>query len=70
MRGSLDYRMGWYVIVGSIPIGVVGFLFKDQIRPPARNLWVVATTLIVFAFVLGVRRVLGAADPHPGRTSG
>jgi undecaprenyl-diphosphatase len=59
IRSSLDYRMGWYVIVGSIPIGVFGFLFKDQIRDTARNLWVVATTLIVFAFVLAFAEYWG-----------
>lgn len=59
VRGSMDYRMGWYVIVGSIPIGVFGFLFKDAIRETARNLWVVATTLIVFAFVLAFAEYWG-----------
>ncbi|MER7459200.1 undecaprenyl-diphosphate phosphatase [Micromonospora sp. NPDC126480] len=59
VRGSLDYRMGWYVIVGSLPIGVFGFLFKDQIRETARNLWLVATTLIVFAFVLAFAEYWG-----------
>ncbi|MCZ7422494.1 MULTISPECIES: undecaprenyl-diphosphate phosphatase [unclassified Micromonospora] len=59
VRASLDYRMGWYVIVGSIPIGFFGFLFKDQIRETARNLWVVATTLIVFAFVLAFAEYWG-----------
>ncbi|MFV2104523.1 undecaprenyl-diphosphate phosphatase [Micromonospora sp. LOL_024] len=59
VRSSLDYRMGWYVIIGSIPIGALGFLFKDQIREAARNLWVVATTLIVFAFVLAFAEYWG-----------
>ncbi|WP_320069877.1 undecaprenyl-diphosphate phosphatase [Micromonospora sp. RTGN7] len=59
VRSSLDYRMGWYVIVGSIPIGLLGFLFKDAIRDTARNLWVVATTLIVFAFVLAFAEYWG-----------
>ncbi|GGM40745.1 undecaprenyl-diphosphatase [Micromonospora sonchi] len=59
VRSSLDYRMGWYVIIGSIPIGAFGFLFKDQIRETARNLWVVATTLIVFAFVLAFAEYWG-----------
>ncbi|MBQ1023674.1 undecaprenyl-diphosphate phosphatase [Micromonospora sp. C95] len=59
VRSSLDYRMGWYVIIGSIPIGIFGFLFKDQIRETARNLWVVATTLIVFAFVLAFAEYWG-----------
>jgi undecaprenyl-diphosphatase len=51
-RGSLDYRLAWYVIIGTIPIGILGFLFKDQIRTAARNLWLVATVLIAFSFVL------------------
>lgn len=59
VRASLDYRMGWYVIVGSIPIGLFGFLFKDQIRTAARNLWLVSTVLIVFAFVLAFAEYWG-----------
>jgi undecaprenyl-diphosphatase len=59
VRSSLDYRMGWYVIIGSIPIGVLGFLFKDQIRTAARNLWLVATVLIAFAFVLAFAEYWG-----------
>jgi undecaprenyl-diphosphatase len=51
-RGNLDYRLAWYVIIGTIPIGIFGFLFKDQIRTAARNLWLVATVLIAFSFVL------------------
>lgn len=48
----LDYRIGWYVIIATIPIGVLGFLFKDQIRTGARNLWLISTMLIVFALVI------------------
>ncbi|PWU44122.1 undecaprenyl-diphosphatase [Micromonospora globispora] len=59
VRASLDYRMGWYVIVGSIPIGVFGFLFKDQIQTVARNLWLVSATLIGFAFVLAFAEYWG-----------
>lgn len=57
---DLDYRMGWYVIIGTIPIGLLGFLFKDEIRTGARNLWLVAIMLIVFALVI-------AAGEHFGR---
>ncbi len=53
-RGHLDARMGWYVIVGSIPIVVVGILFKDVIERDFRNLWLIATMLIVLGVVLGV----------------
>jgi undecaprenyl-diphosphatase len=59
VRSSLDYRMGWYVIIGSMPIGLLGFLFKDQIRTAARNLWLVATVLIVFALVLAFAEYWG-----------
>jgi undecaprenyl-diphosphatase len=52
VRGTLDYRIAWYVIIGTIPIGIVGFLFKDQIRTAARNLWLVSIVLIAFSFVL------------------
>ncbi|RKR92561.1 undecaprenyl-diphosphatase [Micromonospora pisi] len=59
VRGELDYRMGWYVIVGSIPIGVFGLVFADQIRTAARNLWLVAAVLIIFAFVLAFAEYWG-----------
>jgi undecaprenyl-diphosphatase len=61
-RRDLDYRMGWYVIVGTIPIGVFGLLFKDQIRTAARNLWLVATVLIVFAIILGIAERVGPKE--------
>src|SRR5688572_299402 len=59
VRSTLDYRMAWYVIIGSIPIGVLGFLFKDQIRSAARNLYLVSTTLIVFALILAFAEYWG-----------
>ena len=43
--------MGWYVIAGTIPIGVIGFFFKDIIRNNLRSLWITATVLILFSFV-------------------
>ncbi|HYN95886.1 MAG TPA: undecaprenyl-diphosphate phosphatase [Pilimelia sp.] len=58
-RQSPDYKMAWYVIVGSIPIGLLGVLFKDQIRDQARNLWIVATVLIVFSFVIAIAEYAG-----------
>ena len=66
-RGSLDSRMGWYVIFGTIPIAVLGFVFRDQIETVARNLWLVATTLIVFGLVLGVADRIGAQGEDRGR---
>src|SRR3954454_13107889 len=51
-RGKFDHRMGWFVIVGSIPIAVVGFLAKDLITGPLRSLWVVAIALIAWSAVM------------------
>ena len=48
-----DVRLGWFLIVATIPIGIFGFLFRDDIETGARNLWLIGTTLIVFALVLG-----------------
>jgi undecaprenyl-diphosphatase len=45
-RGQLDHRMGWYVIVGTIPVGIAGLLLKDVITGDLRSLWVVAAGLI------------------------
>lgn len=49
-RGD-DYTLGWLVIIGTIPIGIIGFVLKDPIRENLRNLWITATVLIVFSFV-------------------
>lgn len=52
--GDPDVRMGWIVIIGTIPIGVLGFLLQDYIRDTFRNLWLVAGVLIGFGIVLGL----------------
>jgi undecaprenyl-diphosphatase len=51
-RGHRDFRMGWYVIVGTIPIGIVGLAFKDVIKNDLRSLWVVAIALIAWSAVI------------------
>jgi undecaprenyl-diphosphatase len=55
-----DARMGWYVIVGSIPIVVLGLLFQDQIEHALRNLWITAAVLAGFALILGLADRIGA----------
>ncbi|MFN2494694.1 MAG: undecaprenyl-diphosphate phosphatase [Pseudonocardiaceae bacterium] len=62
VRAGQDYRMAWLVIIGSIPIGVFGVLFEDQIHTAARNLWLIATNLIVFGLVLGAAERYGRAQ--------
>ncbi|MGH3716489.1 MAG: undecaprenyl-diphosphate phosphatase [Micromonosporaceae bacterium] len=59
VRSTVDYRLAWYVIIGTIPIGVLGFLFKDEIRSAARNLWLVSANLVVFALVLAAAEYFG-----------
>lgn len=61
-RSDPDARMGWLIIIGTIPIGVLGFAFQDVIRGAFRNLWLVAIVLIVFGLLLG------AADRWGSRT--
>ncbi|MGX5695057.1 undecaprenyl-diphosphate phosphatase [Agromyces soli] len=53
-KGDPDARMGWLIIVGSIPIVVLGILFQDEIETTFRSLWIVATMLIVFGIILGL----------------
>jgi undecaprenyl-diphosphatase len=51
-KGDPDARMGWLIIIGSLPIGILGLLFQDDIETTFRDLRIVATTLIVFALIL------------------
>ena len=53
LRSTTEARMGWYLIVATIPIGIFGFAFEHQIENGARNLWLIGTTLVVFGLVLG-----------------
>ena len=52
LRSELDARMGWYILLGTIPIGVFGFAFADQIESGARDLYVIGTTLIALGLLL------------------
>lgn len=60
MQGNHDAQLGWLVIIGSIPIGVLGVTLKDQIEGPFRDLRLIATTLIVMGLVLGLADRLAA----------
>lgn len=58
-RNDPDVRMGWLIIIGTVPIVIVGFLAQDIIRSSFRSLWLVAILLIVFGIVLGLADWLG-----------
>lgn len=66
-RGNPDARMGWLVILGSLPIVVLGLLFQEQIESVLRSLWIVATTLIVFGLVLAVADAVGKQERELSR---
>lgn len=59
-RDDADARMGWLIILGTIPIVPLGPLFQDQIESVFRSLWVVAAMLIGFGILLGVADRIGA----------
>ena len=53
-RNDPEARMGWLVIIGSIPIVVLGLLFQDQIDHTLRNLWITVAMLAGFGIVIGI----------------
>ncbi|MBA2561106.1 MAG: undecaprenyl-diphosphate phosphatase [Propionibacteriales bacterium] len=64
VRGTFDYRMGWYVILGSIPVVVVALLGKDLVTGALRNLWWVAGALIVWGVVMVAAERVGRQQRH------
>lgn len=61
-RQDPDYRLGWAVILGSVPIGLVGLALQDEVETSLRSLWVVALALIVWSGVMWV------ADRRPAQS--
>ncbi len=57
-RDDADVRMGWLIIIGTIPIVIVGFVAQEYIRSTFRSLWLVAIVLIVFGIILGLADLL------------
>ncbi|WP_230291633.1 undecaprenyl-diphosphate phosphatase [Croceicoccus sp. Ery5] len=58
-RDVADVRMGWLIIIGTLPIAILGVLFKDAIETYLRNMYITATMLIVFGLLLGLADRLG-----------
>jgi len=59
LRSSLEYRMGWYLIYATIPVGAIGLVFSSQIETGARNLWFIAVALIALAALLYLAERVG-----------
>ncbi len=57
-----DARIGWYIVLGTIPISIVGIVFADQIENSVRSLSLVAVVMILFSFVLMAADLKGAQD--------
>lgn len=59
---SRDARLGWLIIIGSLPVVAIGLIFQDAIENQLRSLWVIAFTLIIFGVVLGVADRIGKRE--------
>ncbi len=72
-KASHEAKLGWFILLGTIPIAIFGFLFRDQIESGARNLYLIGSALIAFSFVMLLaeqvatrRRALDDMDGHDG----
>ena len=59
-RNDIDAKLGWFIILGSVPIVVLGLIFQKAIETTLRSLWVIAVTIIVFGILLGIADYVGA----------
>ena len=57
-----DVRLGWLIILGSLPIVALGYLFQENIRNTFRSLWLIAIVMIVFGIILGLADKLGKSE--------
>jgi len=62
IRRTTDARLGWYILVGTIPIGIFGLAFQNQIEGEARSLSLVGTTLIVLGLILLLAERVGKRE--------
>lgn len=62
VRGTLEYKLGWYLILATVPVGAFGLAFSHQIETGARNLWLIACALIGLAVVLFAAEKVGTRD--------
>ena len=61
-EGKGQARMGWLIIIGSVPIVVLGYLGKDIITNDLRSLWLIASVMIVFGLILGYADKVGKSE--------
>jgi undecaprenyl-diphosphatase len=59
-RASAEARLGWFILLGTIPIGIFGIIFSNQIESGARSLYLIGSALILFSFVMLLAEHLGS----------
>lgn len=63
-QSSQDAKLGWFIVLGTIPISIFGFLFSDQIESGARSLYLIGSALILFSFVMILAERVGTQRRH------
>ena len=61
-EGKGQARMGWLIIIGSLPIVILGYLGKDIITNDLRSLWLIASVMIIFGLILGYADKVGKSE--------
>ena len=62
VNSKQDVRIGWMIVVGTLPIVVLGYLFQENIRNTFRSLWLIAIVMIVFGIILGIADRFGRSE--------
>lgn len=68
-RKTHDYTYGWAIIIGSVPVALVGLLFRNQIETVLRSLWIVAGALILWSIVMWIADKYGTAARSEEKTT-
>jgi undecaprenyl-diphosphatase len=69
-RRTHEANLGWFILLGTIPIAIFGFIFKDQIESGARSLYLIGSALILFSFVMLAAEHYGSRRRHLDEMSG
>jgi undecaprenyl-diphosphatase len=63
-QSSVDAKLGWFILLGTIPISIFGLAFSDQIESGARDLYLIGSALILFSFVMLLAEHVGSRQRH------
>jgi undecaprenyl-diphosphatase len=62
LRSTLDARLGWFIVLGTAPIAILGVLFKNKVETDARQLTLIGITLITFGLILAAAERFGRKE--------